>query len=81
VSDIPSRNKKPKNFQNRRTEFRTEVNLNKKECIEAMPPYMYSVQLYLSQSKRITIMDFRKETIKTEGRKPLLDAFQLVDIS
>jgi hypothetical protein len=26
-------------------------------------------------------MDMRKETIKTEGRKPLLDAFQLVGIS
>jgi hypothetical protein len=25
-------------------------------------------------------MDLRKETIKTEGRKPLLDAFQLVGI-
>jgi hypothetical protein len=35
----------------------------------------------LRQSKRITVMDLRIETIKTEGRKPLLDAFQLVGIS
>jgi hypothetical protein len=26
------------------------------------------------------VMDLRKETIKTKGRKPLLDVFQLVDI-
>jgi hypothetical protein len=26
-------------------------------------------------------MDLKKETIKTEGRKPLLDAFQLVGIT
>jgi hypothetical protein len=33
------------------------------------------------QSKRLTVMDLRKETIKTEGRKTLLDAFQVVGIS
>jgi hypothetical protein len=55
--------------------------LNKKESIEAMPPHMKIVQFYHLQSKRTTIMDLRKETIKTEGHKPLLDAFQLVGIS
>jgi hypothetical protein len=33
VSDVPSRNSKTNNFQNRKTEFRTKLNLNKKECI------------------------------------------------
>jgi hypothetical protein len=42
---------------------------------------MKSSQLYFLPRKRITIMDVRKETIKTEGRKPLLDAFQLLGIS
>jgi hypothetical protein len=39
-SDTPSRNSKTNNFQNRRREIRTKVNLNKKECIEMMPPHM-----------------------------------------
>jgi hypothetical protein len=30
---------------------------------------------------RKTVMDFRKETITTEGSKPLLDAFQLVGVT
>jgi hypothetical protein len=29
----------------------------------------------------MAVMDLRKEKIKTEGRTPLLDAFQLVGIS
>jgi hypothetical protein len=29
----------------------------------------------------MAVMDLRKETIKTEGSKPLLDAFQFVGIS
>jgi hypothetical protein len=55
--------------------------LSKKEAIEAMSTHTKSVQLKLLQSKRISVMDLRKETIKTEGRKPLLDALQLVGIS
>jgi hypothetical protein len=43
-----------------------------------MPPHTY---IEFLQNKRITVMDLRKETFKTEGRKPLLDAFQLVAIS
>jgi hypothetical protein len=46
-----------------------------------MPPHTMSVQFYLLQSKRITVMDLRKETIKIEVSKPLLDAFQLVGTS
>jgi hypothetical protein len=55
--------------------------LKQKESIEAVPPHTESMQFKLYKSKRITGMDLRKETIKTEGRKPLLDAFQLVGIS
>jgi hypothetical protein len=33
------------------------------------------------QCMRITVMDLKKETIKTEGCKLLLDAFQLVEMS
>jgi hypothetical protein len=56
--------------------------LSKKESIKAMPPNTQSEQLYFLQNKRIAVRDFRvKETFKTEGRKPLLDAFQLVGIS
>jgi hypothetical protein len=36
------------------------------------------VQFELLQSKRTLVMDLRKETIKTERRNPLLDAFQLL---
>jgi hypothetical protein len=32
------------NFQNGRAEFKTKVDMSKKECIEAMPPHTYSVQ-------------------------------------
>jgi hypothetical protein len=38
------------------------------------------VQFELLKSKRTAVIELRKETIKTEGRKPLLDAFQLVGI-
>jgi hypothetical protein len=38
VSVIPNRISKTNSIQNRRTELRTNINLNKKECIEAMPP-------------------------------------------
>jgi hypothetical protein len=68
------------NFRNRRTGFRTEVNLNKKQCTEVMPPHTESVQFQILQSKRVAVMDFKKEAIKTEGRRPLLDAFQFVGI-
>jgi hypothetical protein len=44
VSGIPSRNSETSNFQNRRTEFRMKVNLNKKECVEEMPLHMRSVE-------------------------------------
>jgi hypothetical protein len=40
---IPSRNSGINNFQNRRADFETKVNLSKKESIEAMPPHMKSV--------------------------------------
>jgi hypothetical protein len=40
ASDIPSRNLETNNFQNRRAEFDTKVNLGKKDSIEAMPPNM-----------------------------------------
>jgi hypothetical protein len=33
------------NFQNRRADFKTQVNLSKKEGIEAMPPHTKSGQL------------------------------------
>jgi hypothetical protein len=39
VSDIPRRNSETDNFQNGRVEFKTKVDLSKKECIEAMPPH------------------------------------------
>jgi hypothetical protein len=39
------------------------------------------VQFLLHQGNRIAILDVRKEEIKTEATKPLLDAFQLVGIS
>jgi hypothetical protein len=39
VSDIPSRNSETNNFQNRRADFETKINLDKKESIEAMPPH------------------------------------------
>jgi hypothetical protein len=71
--DIPSRDSKTNNFQTRRPELRAKANVNKKECIEAMPLHVQSVQLKLLQNKRIGVMDLREETIKTEGRKPLLD--------
>jgi hypothetical protein len=32
------------NFQNRRTEFRTKVNLNKEQCIKMLPPHTQCVQ-------------------------------------
>jgi hypothetical protein len=38
VSEVPNRDTKTNNFQNRRTEFRTKVNLNKEKCIEEIPP-------------------------------------------
>jgi hypothetical protein len=60
---------------------RTKVNLSKEKSIEAMSPHMWRVQSQLLQSKRITVVDMRKETIKTEDSKPLLDASQLVRIS
>jgi hypothetical protein len=44
ISDIPSRHSETNNFQNRRAEFETEVNLSKKEGIEAMPPHKKSLQ-------------------------------------
>jgi hypothetical protein len=81
VSDIPNRISKTNNFQNRRADFETEVNLSKKESIEAMSLHTKSVQFYLLQSKRTTVMDLRKETIKIEGCKPLLDMFQFIGIS
>jgi hypothetical protein len=37
-SEVPSRDTKTSNFQKRRTEFRTKVNLNKEKCIEVIPP-------------------------------------------
>jgi hypothetical protein len=40
VSDISSRNSETNNFQNRKAEFETKINLIKKECIAAMPPHM-----------------------------------------
>jgi hypothetical protein len=73
-----SRSSKTIIFQNKGTEFRIKVNLSKKESIEAIPPHMQNVQFYLFQSERIAVMGFRKETIKTEGHKPLLDGFQLL---
>jgi hypothetical protein len=45
ISDVPSRNSETNNFQNRRADFETKVNLSKKEGIEAMPPHMKSAQL------------------------------------
>jgi hypothetical protein len=39
VSDMPGRKWKASTFQRRRTEFRTNVNSNKKQCTEAMPPH------------------------------------------
>jgi hypothetical protein len=39
IFDIPSRNSETNNFQNRRADFQTKVNLSKKESIEAMPPH------------------------------------------
>jgi hypothetical protein len=44
VSDVPSRNSKTNNFQNRRTEFRIKLYLNKKECIKVIPPHMQILQ-------------------------------------
>jgi hypothetical protein len=38
ISDVPGRNSKTSNFQNRRTEFR-KVDFNKKEYIEAIPSH------------------------------------------
>jgi hypothetical protein len=46
-----------------------------------MSPHTHSVQFKLFKSKKIAVMDLRKETIKTESRKPLLDAFQFVGIT
>jgi hypothetical protein len=45
--------------------FKTEVDLSKKECIEAMPPHTQNLQFFLLQGKKITVMGSRKETIKT----------------
>jgi hypothetical protein len=39
------------------------------------------VQFLLLHGKRITAMDSRKEMIKTESHKPLVDEFQLLGIS
>jgi hypothetical protein len=61
-SDIPNRIL-TNNFQNRRSEFRANVNLSEEQCM------------------RIIVMDLKKETIKPEGCKPLLDAFQYVGMS
>jgi Leucine-rich repeat (LRR) protein len=43
ISDIPSRNSETNNFQNRRANFETKVNLSKKEGIEVVPPHTKSV--------------------------------------
>lgn len=39
MSDIRSRNSRTNNFQNGRPEFETDMNLSKKESVEAMPPH------------------------------------------
>jgi hypothetical protein len=44
VCDIPSRDSETNNFQNRRAEFETKINLSKKENIEVMPPHEKSLQ-------------------------------------
>jgi hypothetical protein len=48
-------------FQFRRAEFRTKVDFNKKEYIEAIPPHTSSVQFEFFQSERIAVVDLRKE--------------------
>jgi hypothetical protein len=45
ISDIPSRNSETNNFQNRRADFETKVNLSKQDSIEAMPPHTKSAIL------------------------------------
>jgi hypothetical protein len=63
------------------TELEDQQFPKKEECNEAMPPCVWSVPFELLQIKRIAIKDLRKETIETEGRKPLRDATQLVGVS
>jgi hypothetical protein len=41
----------PTNFQNRRADFETTVNLSKKEGIEAMPPHTKSAQFNSSRAR------------------------------
>jgi hypothetical protein len=38
VSEVPSRDLKTYSLENKRTEFRTKVNLNKEKCIEVISP-------------------------------------------
>jgi hypothetical protein len=48
--DIQSR-KSTMSFQKRRTEFRTKVNLNKKQCISVMLPLAEDVHFYVFLSE------------------------------
>jgi hypothetical protein len=81
ISDIPSRNSETNNSKREGQNLKPKVNLSKKEIIEATPPHSKVVQFQLHKSNRITVMDLRQETIKTEGLKPLPDVFQFVGIS
>jgi hypothetical protein len=52
------RNFNRNNFQNRKEEFRAKLNLNKQECDE-----MIAALTKALHSKRLTVMDLRKERI------------------
>jgi hypothetical protein len=43
VSEVPSRDTRANSFQNRRTEFRAKINLNKEKSIELI----FLIQVYL----------------------------------
>jgi hypothetical protein len=46
VSEVPSRDTKANSFQNRRTEFRTKVYLDKEKRIEVIPPLTQRMEFY-----------------------------------
>lgn len=71
---------KTSSLQKRRMEFKAKLNLKKEQYIEMEPPFTEGVQIWLLQFKRIAVKDLRKETIKIENRKLLLDAFQFPSI-
>jgi hypothetical protein len=47
LSNKPRRNSKINGIQNRKAEFRANVNLSKEQCIHVMPPLLQGFQIQL----------------------------------